>query len=482
MTLKAKELIEQADCIVYDRLVGREILDFARQDAELIYVGKENHRHVMKQEAINALLLRKAAEHQLVVRLKGGDPYVFGRGGEEALYLKEHQVEVEVIPGVTSAISVLSAAGIPITHRNVAKGFQVVTAHSKNDQPSDIDFSKLMDESITYVFLMGLSHVEWIAKSLIEAGRSEDTGAAVISNGTTARQKKCIGTLENIGRLVQEAGLESPAIIVVGDVVGLSDELSFFEKKPLFGKRVIVPYIRGFGFDYCNGIEQVPESNLIISLRENGADVIGVQVGKIIPVVHRMSTDYLKSFQWILFTSSNGVNSFMYNLKLSGLDARSLGETRIGVVGKKTAKTLESFSLGADYISRGQNAESMALEMGEILSGMQNVLYVSAADNSGELEEILAGKCNLTVESFYENAECDFEKIEDVADYICFTSASTVKRTLADNEIKSGTKIITIGSSTSKAVLGCGHGEYIQAREPSYEGILEMVLDDIKKV
>lgn len=230
LTLKGEKYIKQADCLVYDRLSSPEFLSMAKAGCELIYVGKENHKHVMKQDAINELLYEKSKYHELVVRLKGGDPYVFGRGGEEALYLADRNVEVEVVPGVSSSVAALAAAGIPITHRGIAKGFQVITAHSRKDEEADIDYSLLTDETITCVFLMGLAHVKSIAAGLMKAGRRADTPAAVISNGTLAAQRKCIGKLADIGEKIEEAKLTSPAIIVVGDVVSLNDRLDFFEK------------------------------------------------------------------------------------------------------------------------------------------------------------------------------------------------------------------------------------------------------------
>ena len=244
LTLKGEKYIKQADCLVYDRLSSPEFLSMAKAGCELIYVGKENHKHVMKQDAINELLYEKSKYHELVVRLKGGDPYVFGRGGEEALYLVDRNVEVEVVPGVSSSVAALAAAGIPITYRGIAKGFQVITAHSRKDEEADIDYSLLTDETITCVFLMGLAHVKSIAAGLMKAGRRADTPAAVISNGTLAAQRKCIGTLADIGEKIEEAKLTSPAIIVVGDVVSLNDRLDFFEKRPLFGRKITVPYIK----------------------------------------------------------------------------------------------------------------------------------------------------------------------------------------------------------------------------------------------
>ena len=195
LTVRGLELIKKADCLIYDRLLNVRCLALTKENCEKIYVGKENHNHTMKQDDINELLYKKSKEYELVVRLKGGDPYVFGRGGEEALFLNTKGVEVEVVPGISSSVAAAALAGIPLTHRGLSKGFMVITAHNQKDAISEIDFSLLTDEDITLVFLMGLSHVGDIAKGLIDAGRRADTPAAVISCGTTTNQKKCVGTL-----------------------------------------------------------------------------------------------------------------------------------------------------------------------------------------------------------------------------------------------------------------------------------------------
>ena len=343
LTLKGKKYIEEADCIVYDRLASPELLELAKSECEFIYVGKENHKHVMKQDAINELLFEKAKKYSLVVRLKGGDPYVFGRGGEEALYLREREIDVEVVPGVSSVIAALADAGIPITHRGIAKGFQVFTAHSKNDEEADIDYSLLTDESLTCVFLMGLAHVSQIAAELLKAGRRVDTPVAVISNGTLAVQRKCVGTLENIGEKVEQAKLVSPAIIVVGEVVSLNDRLDFFEHRSLFGKKLAVPYIEGME-------KTAYSSKLITDLRQLGANVDAIKVGKILSNQIVDFAEEVRKADWILFTSRNGVKAFFYNMESSDTDIRCLAGIHFGVVGKATEQELKNYQIKADLV------------------------------------------------------------------------------------------------------------------------------------
>ena len=475
LTIKGKEMLEQADCIIYDRLASSELLEYAKENCEMIFVGKENHKHVMKQEDINILLEKKAREHELVVRLKGGDPYVFGRGGEEMLYLKKRGIEVDLVPGVTSVVSVLSYAGIPITHRGVSKGFQVITAHSKKDAPSDIDYSKLMEPDVTLVFLMGLAHVGEIAKNLILAGRTKDTKVAVISNGTTPKQTKCIGTLETIDEKVKSAALQSPSIIVVGDVVGLSEELDFLADKRLFRKKIVVPYIERFHYSFGKKALVAHENRLVTMLREQGAFVYARKIGQIIPVENKLTRDELECFDWIIFTSANGVYSFVYNLEKNGLDIRSIGKTNIAVVGKKTAEILNEFSIKADYVSNGQSAESLAEELGRFIKKNDKVLYASAASDSGHLEKALADLCIFEKKIFYENKMCEFDPISDNYDFICFTSASTVNRYIKKHDILNEVQIISLGTSVSKALVANNYPNYHQTKESSYESMVETI-------
>lgn len=477
MTIKGKEMIERADCIIYDRLASRELLELARENCELIFAGKENHKHVMKQEDINILLEKKAREYELVVRLKGGDPYVFGRGGEEILFLKNKGIEVDLVPGVTSVTAVPAYAGIPVTHRGVSKGFQVITAHSKKDAPSDIDYSKLTDPDVTLVFLMGLAHVGEIAKNLILTGRSKDTKAAVISNGTTAKQAKCIGTLETIDEKVKLAALQSPSIIVVGNVVGLSEELDFLTEKKLSGEKIVVPYIERFHYSYGGKVHASFENRLVNMLRDNGAEVYARRVGRIIPIENELTKEELNSYNWLIFTGANGVCSFVYNLEKNGLDIRSIGRTKIAVIGKKTAEVLNDFSIKADHISNGHSAEVFAKELGCLLKKEDKVLYVSALSNGGCLEEILIDKCVFEKKIFYENKICEFEQVNSDYDYICFTSASAVNRYISEAGISDKARIISMGASVSNALAEGGYSNYRQTEETSYESIVSEIIN-----
>lgn len=481
LTLKGEKYIKQADCLVYDRLSSPQLLSMAKAGCELIYVGKENHKHVMKQDAINELLYEKSKYHELVVRLKGGDPYVFGRGGEEALYLVDRKVDVEVVPGVSSSVAALAAAGIPITHRGIAKGFQVITAHSRKDEEADIDYSLLTDETITCVFLMGLAHVKSIAAGLMKAGRRADTPAAVISNGTLAAQRKCIGTLADIGEKIEEAKLTSPAIIVVGDVVSLNDRLDFFETRPLFGRKITVPYI-----------ESMPRTNeLIEKLQQLGADITPVKTGIIKPIIIPDFINKIKSADWILFTSKNGVKSFFYNLDLAGADIRLIANARFAVVGKATEKELAKHHIKADVIPMEQTGKGLADAMklcmpyayggsdDNISDKMCKVCIFSAKEASPDLEAGLKGICELEKIDAYVNEQADEsipESIGNSISEVVFTSASNVERFF--DMLPENTYVETaysIGEKTTAALEQHNVREILQADDSSYEALVDKI-------
>lgn len=476
LTLKGEKYIKQADCLVYDRLSSPQLLSMAKAGCELIYVGKENHKHVMKQDAINELLYEKSKCHELVVRLKGGDPYVFGRGGEEALYLVERNVDLEVVPGVSSSVAALAAAGIPITHRGIAKGFQVITAHSRKDEEADIDYSLLTDETITCVFLMGLAHVKSIAAGLINAGRRADTPAAVISNGTLAAQRKCIGTLADIGEKIEKAKLTSPAIIVVGDVVSLNDRLDFFEKRPLFGKKITVPYIE----------TMAGTNELIAKLQQLGADVTPVKTGIIKPIIIPDFINKIKSADWILFTSKNGVKSFFYNLDLAGADIRLIANARFAVVGKATEKELAKHHIKADLIPAEQTGKGLAEEVKfymqddyKLSNKKSKVCIFSAKEASPDLEAGLKGICELEKIDAYVNEktyESIPESIGNMVSEAVFTSTSNVERffdMLPENAYVE--TAYSIGEKTTAALEQYNVGEIVQADDSSYEALVNKI-------
>ncbi len=473
ITVKGLQAIRKADCMIYDRLVSSELLEEAKEGCERIYVGKESHNHTMKQEEINRLLVQKSMEYDRVVRLKGGDVYVFGRGGEEGLFLREKGVPFEVVPGVSSGIGGLAYAGIPVTHRGVAQGFHVVTAHDKRDELADIDFEAMARGKETCVFLMGLSKVEEIAKRLMEAGMPGSTGAAVVSCATTEKQQTCIADLRYIGEKVRQEGLISPAVIVVGDVVSLRDRLNFFEERVLFGRRYLIPKI---------GEKPTRLKEL---LQKQGALVDEVSVGRIVYRKRKILIEELEKVDWLVFTSKNGVEAFFKNFFESGLDVRRLAACRIAVIGEKTADALHPYGLCADLVPDRYDSEAFAKQFLECLTGEERVWYLKAEHTDSHLRERAEGRCKWEEIVVYENQRvaADFERVRPFREYqgILFTCASSVERMIAEigeewKKCKECKGIYSIGGKTTACLHEYGVESVIEAESATYEGMVEACL------
>lgn len=476
MTLAGKEAIEKADCIVYDRLANDEFLSWCREDCEKIYVGKENHHHTMKQEDINRLLVKKSLEYHNVVRLKGGDPYVFGRGGEECIALLEAGVRFETIPGVTSAIAGLSYAGIPITHRGIASGMRIVTAHNKNDELADIDFESMAAGNETLVFMMGLSKLDEICTRLMKAGMDKEMPVAVISNATTKRQKTVVASLKDIAEKVRNAEeIVSPALIAVGQVVKLRDKL--FVSDNTLGNQYIIPKI---------GEEKSALAELV---RKKGLNPIEIQVGHIDEINVKISKKLFIENEIIIFTSTNGVKCFFSNLNKRGLDSRSLNDCKVAAIGRKTAEELCRYGIIADIIPEQQNSDYLAEIIRKKCSDSTNILYVKGKNVKNSIIDSLREVGNITCLEVYENKKTEFDaeerqqviNITREAAGILFTCASNVERFFdifrAEEVLPelSHKRIISIGKKCSEALDKEGITNYIQAEKSDYEGIVEAI-------
>jgi uroporphyrinogen III methyltransferase/synthase len=366
MTVAGVAVLAEAEVVVYDRLVNAHVLELAPSSAERIFVGKEAGAHALRQEEINALLVEKARQGKRVARLKGGDPYVFGRGGEEAEALAAASVPFEVVPGVTSAVAVPAYAGIPVTHRGLASSFAVITGHEDPTKAETaVDWPKLATGVDTLVFLMGTATLPQIVEKLVEHGRPAATPVAVIRWGTTPAQQVVTGTLADIVRRVKEARLEPPAVTVVGEVVRLRETLRWFDSpraKPLFGKRVLVTRTR----------QQA--SVLSDLLRQEGAEPIELPALELVPRddPHRLgrALDALARgrYQWVVFTSANGVDIFFRHVKEAGRDARAFAGARVCAIGPGTAAALAARGLQADLVPEEFVAESVveALARGKV--------------------------------------------------------------------------------------------------------------------
>ncbi len=352
ITVKGLRCIVEADCLVYDSLCNPVLLEHARPDAERIYVGKRAGLHAMPQDEINEVLRRKAQEGKRVCRLKGGDPFVFGRGGEEASHLRKHGVRFEIVPGVTSAIAVPAYAGIPVTHRDMTTSLRIITGHEDpTKESSGLDWAEIASSQATLVFLMGVQNLRHIAARLIEHGRSHDTPAAVIANGTLPTQRTVVATLETIASSVAEAGLKPPAILVVGEVASLRGELNWFENRPLFGRTIVVTRAR------------TQASELAAALESLGAEVITA------PVIRTESLSDSEPMRkaareagradWIVFSSVNGVDAFLDALASEDMDGRALAKVSLATVGPATSERLLARGLRANLMPERFVAEAL---------------------------------------------------------------------------------------------------------------------------
>ncbi len=427
LTLKAKACIEKADVVVYDYLANRAFLEFARRDAECIYVGKKGGAHTMGQEDINRLIVNKAKAGLFVVRLKGGDPFIFGRGGEEAQELIRAGVAFEVVPGVTSAIAVPAYAGIPLTHRDHTSTVAFITGHEDpSKRGSDIAWDKLATGAGTLVFLMGVGNLEKIADRLIEHERDPDTPVAVIRRGTVPEQKTVMGRLRDIAERVREQGLKPPAIIVVGDVVALRNELSWFETQPLFGRRILVTRARNQASDF------------LAALSAMGAQCIEFPTIEIVPPASWEALDraiaVLQDYQWLLFTSVNGVKFFFERLAFLGRDVRDLKGIKVGAIGPKTAQAVQEIGIRPDLVPDEYRAEAVVEALRKHLSKPSRILLPRAARAREVLPaELVKMGAEVDVIEAYQTVKPDTAKEgiikmleKNEIHMVTFTSSSTV--------------------------------------------------------
>jgi len=452
ITVRGLEAIRSADCIVHDRLVSDELLKSARADCELVYVGKASGNHTLPQSEINALLVRQAMKCRRVVRLKGGDPFVFGRGGEEMEHLLACGVSCSVVPGVTSAIAAPASVGIPVTHRGVAQGFEVVTAHAKDDEPLEIDFSRLLDPKRTIVFLMGLKRIPELSASLVAAGRDAATPAGVVGSGTTPQARCVVGTLADIARKTAEAAIASPAILVVGDVVRMRAKLGF----PLSGRRFLVPEI-GAG-----------KSRVASLLRQLGAEVDVSEVGRIVATGEDIP---LAGVTWLAFTSRNGLLPFDA-AQVAGVKRRGI---RVAAIGKATASAVAEKGLPVDFVSSVQTGDGLLKELVSVLKPDDCVLHPTAEGVKTALGG-LAEVCTYRAVAVYRNEEVRLAGALDLDAYdaALFTCASSVRRLYA--QAKGSTRVLSIGPATTAALTELGVRAVETAGESSAEALVALAL------
>lgn len=483
MTLRAKELLEQAEVVIYDYLANQEFLKYAPPEAEKIYVGKKGGDHTLGQDGINDLLVAKGRQH-VVVRLKGGDPFVFGRGGEEAQMLVAAGIPFEVVPGVTAAVAVPAYAGIPLSHRDHTASMAFVTGHEREDSDdSKIAWDKLATGVGTLVFFMGVKNLPQICRNLVDYGRAPETPVAVIRWGTTPDQKTVTGTLATIVDEVRTAGLKPPAITVVGGVVGLRRELNWFENRPLFGRRVVVTRAR----EQASGFKAV--------LSQLGAHCIEFPTIEIQPPDSWEPLDDalagLSTYHWVIFTSVNGVKFFMERLRAAGRDARALSGLRLATIGPKTSEALEGFGLRPDLVPSEYRAESVLEGLAGENVGGKRFLMPRALVARDILPDTLRKKgAHVDVVPAYQTVlpqhgsrEILQHLQEGGIDCVTFTSSSTVSNffSLFDkNEILPllrKTAIACIGPITAETAREHGLDIHIMPSEYTIDALVKSIRD-----
>lgn len=452
LTQKGRQAIENAQVVVYDRLVSPAILSLIPRDAEKINVGKESSNHLVPQEEINRILLRKAQEDKRVVRLKGGDPFLFGRGGEELELLEAAGIPFQVVPGVTSALSVPAYAGIPVTHRDFCSSVHIITGHARAGAELHIDFEALRRTGGTLVFLMSVSSLPRICRGLLDAGMAPDMPAAVIEKGTLPRQRKLVSTLEKLPSEAEKAGVKSPAIIVVGKVCALSSRFDWFDGLPMKGKTVVVTR------------PEDRSGTLTQRLRELGAEVVDYPCIRTVAREENPELEEaignLSRYRCLVFTSPAGPEIFFRRLRAAGRDARALSGLTLAAIGPKTAKAMERFGVTADLVPETYDSDHLAKAL-EAVEGP--VLLCRASRGSTALPEMLERKgipfADVPVYDTVYAAPAP-QKVDALLGetlLVTFTSASTVRGFVE-----------SLPGRDLKNVIGCCIGKQTEAEAKKY--------------
>jgi uroporphyrinogen III methyltransferase/synthase len=465
LTVRAMEIIEQAEVILFDQLVDERIRELFPPSAETLFVGKEGGFHHVTQDETMSLIVEKAKLGKKVLRLKGGDPYVFGRGGEEAEACVAAGVSFEVVPGVTSGVAAAAYAGIPVTHRNASASVALITGHRRDDRQGLVIPTP---DAETLVYYMGIKNLSDVVAALRGAGRPAHTPVALIHRGTTPKQRTVTGTLETIAKEAATAGITPPALIVVGKVVDYRETLRWFDTRPLFGTRILITRPR----------HQARE--LRQRLEEKGADVISMPAIEIQGLADYTDLDKalsgLSNYDYLVFTSVNGVTAFFERLFNKGYDARALAGLTTACIGPRTAKELEKFHLRSDLIPNEYVAESLLTEFPDRLQG-KRVLIPRALEARDVLPKGLGSRgATVDVVPAYRTVGTDdiLDAPDDI-DIVLFTSSSTVDHFLKRAKLPTGCKVGCIGPITAGTLKKHGHNVDIEARVHTIPGLVEAI-------
>jgi len=478
MTVRGMEYLKKAEVVLFDRLVSDDILEMIPAEAKKIDVGKESGHHPVVQEEINRILFEEALTGKRVVRLKGGDPFVFGRGGEELELLEANGIPFEVVPGITSAISAPAFAGIPITHRDFCSSFHIITGHQQKGKELSINFKALVSAGGTLVFLMGLSSLKSILDGLLREGMDRNMPAAIIENGTRPGQRKVVGTIASLYEAVLEKQIQSPAIIVVGEVCGLSRRFDWFSKRELAGTKIIVTRPK------CSG------GTLSAKLRDLGADVIDYPCIELYEMEDNQrlekALDHLKDYAWLVFTSKNGVELLFEHLKRKKKDLRVLSGLYIAAIGSQTAETLAAYGIIADYVPEIFDGKHLAEGLCEISGADEKILLLRALKGSVEITDVFKaqGRAVEDIPVYDTKFVCAGSQQvralvrENPGIFVTFTSASTVEgfvRSLEGADLGQITGIC-IGNQTSQAAEKYGI-RHFTSEEASIDSMVRKIME-----
>ena len=480
LTLRGKELLGEAQVVIYDSLVNPKILKFCRPDTELVFAGKTMGQAHISQEEINKLLVSKAKEGKTVARLKGGDPFVFGRGGEEAEAVVQNGIDIEIVPGVSSVTAVPAYGGVPITHRHYNSSFAVFTGHQSQGE----DFAYDPGQIETMVFLMGLTNLESIMKKLLKMGKAPSTPVAVISCGTLPEQRSVVGTISDIAEKIRVLDVQTPATIVVGEVAALAEAIAWYEKKPLFGKTIMVTR------------EKEASSEFAETLGSCGAKTIEFPTITIKPVRNtreqQLSVQNLEDYDFLVFTSVNGVSNYFEVLTSHGKDSRELGGKKIIAIGEKTSEELLKYNLKSDYMPKVYTAEGIISLAEELdLDGKKILIPRTLVARELLPDTLRTMGAEVEVLCVYETLVPDYAKQEidrikekfsgAEIDLVAFTSSSTVTNFFLlfgeDPELFSKTGFACIGPVTAATLLGYGFTPAVTADIHTTRGLKEKILD-----
>ena len=477
ITLKGVECLQRADVVIYDLLLNDALLEHCPARTEKIQAPDPRVR-ATRQDELNHLLVEHAKAGKIVVRLKGGDPYIFGRGGEEAIALTEANIPFEIVPGVTSAVAATAYAGIPVTHRAYASSVAFVTGHSaalRSD--SNINWEQLATAVDTLVVYMGVAHLRQIVERLITYGRDPETPVSLVRVGTTPQQHVVQGTLTDIVQKVETAQLKSPALIVVGEVNRLREQLRWFDTKPLFGKRILVTRARAQASEFADLLEA------------KGAEVIQFPTIKIQPI-EGVAVPSPNEYDWVIFTSINAVEIFYERLRENGKDARAFGTSKICAVGPKTVEALHSIGIHPDFVPSHSNGSAIAAEIGEVSE--KKILLPRAKIATADLPDALCEKgAHVDDVSLYDTVKVPGENRDEIEtdllngniDLVTFTSSSTVTNFLEmfpahqPTVLLADVKVAVIGPTTQKTAVEHGVHVDVMAKEASVKSLVAAIVE-----